>query len=70
MLTGIDHVVLAVPRLADGIAACTRLGFRVRPGGAHVGRASENAVAFHGESYLELLGLREGAPVSRAPPRR
>jgi catechol 2,3-dioxygenase-like lactoylglutathione lyase family enzyme len=60
VLTRIDHVMICVPRLAEGIEAYTRIGFDVRPGGSHTGRATENAIAFNHEDYLELLSLREG----------
>jgi catechol 2,3-dioxygenase-like lactoylglutathione lyase family enzyme len=61
MVTRIDHVMVCVPDLAEGVAAYTRLGFDVRPGGVHPGRGTHNAIAFHGEEYLELLAVREGA---------
>ena len=59
MLTRIDHVAIAVPRIAQGIDAFTRLGFAVHPGGAHPGRGTENAIAFFGEDYLELVSVRD-----------
>jgi catechol 2,3-dioxygenase-like lactoylglutathione lyase family enzyme len=62
VLTRIDHVVIGVPKLDAGIAAYTRLGFDVHPGGRHAGRATHNAVAFLEEDYLELLSLRDDAP--------
>src|SRR4029453_17333991 len=60
VLTRIDHVMICVPDLNEGIAAYTRIGFRVFPGGSHAGRATHNAIAFHGDDYLELLSLRDG----------
>ena len=62
MLTRIDHVMIAVPDLELGMAAYRRIGFDVRPGGVHPGRATENAIAFVDEDYLELLSLRRDAP--------
>jgi catechol 2,3-dioxygenase-like lactoylglutathione lyase family enzyme len=59
MLTRIDHVMICVPDLAAGIDAYTRIGFHVYPGGGHVGRVSENAIAFNQDDYLELLSLRD-----------
>ena len=59
VLTRIDHVMICVPDLARGIDVYTRIGFHISPGGAHVGRATHNAIAFHQEDYLELLSLRE-----------
>lgn len=60
MLTRIDHVVICVPDLKAGIAAYTRIGFNVYPGGSHAGRSTHNAIAFHEDDYLELLSLRDG----------
>ena len=68
MLTRIDHVMICVPDLAKGIEAYTRIGFDVRPGGAHTGRGTENAIAFNAEDYLELLGLRDRAEYLAASP--
>ena len=65
MLTRIDHVMLCVPNLEEGIEAYTRIGFHVYPGGAHTGGATHNAIAFHQEDYLELLTLRDGRPAGR-----
>ena len=61
MLTRIDHVMICVPDLAQGIDAYTRIGFHIYPGGAHTDRATHNAIAFHQEDYLELLSLRDRA---------
>jgi catechol 2,3-dioxygenase-like lactoylglutathione lyase family enzyme len=60
VLTRIDHVMICVPDLQAGIAAYTRIGFNVYPGGAHAGRSTHNAIAFHEDDYLELLSLRDG----------
>ncbi|MDP3769134.1 MAG: VOC family protein, partial [Dehalococcoidia bacterium] len=46
MLTRIDHVMICVPDLGQGIDAYTRMGFRVHPG--------DTAIAFFQEDYLEL----------------
>ena len=59
MLSRIDHVMICVPRLAQGIEAYTRLGFNVYPGGAHTGKGTHNAIAFHGEDYLELMSVSD-----------
>ena len=59
MLTRIDHVMICVPDLAEGIRAYTRMGFDVHPGGVHPGRGTHNAIAFHQDDYLELLGMRD-----------
>jgi catechol 2,3-dioxygenase-like lactoylglutathione lyase family enzyme len=68
MLTRIDHVMICTPDLAKGIDAYARIGFDVRPGGAHTGRGTENAIAFNAEDYLELLGLRDRAEYLAASP--
>ncbi|MGH7359636.1 MAG: VOC family protein, partial [Candidatus Rokuibacteriota bacterium] len=67
MLTRIDHVAIAGSRLKAGIDAFTRLGFAVHPGGAHPGRGTENAIAFFGEDYLELVSVSD-AEAHRASP--
>ena len=59
MLTRIDHLMICVPDLAAAIDAYTRIGFNVYPGGVHTGRGTHNAIAFTGEEYLELMGLRD-----------
>jgi len=59
VLTRIDHVMICVPDLDSGIDAYTRMGFDIHPGGVHPGRGTHNAIAFHQEDYLELLGLRD-----------
>ena len=65
MLTRIDHVMIAVPDLERAIDAYTRIGFDIYPGGAHTGRATHNAIAFHQDDYLELLSLRDpNAPIA------
>lgn len=59
MLTRIDHVMICVPDLRQGVDAYTRLGFSIHPGGIHPGRGTHNAIAFQEEDYLELLGVRD-----------
>jgi hypothetical protein len=59
MLTRIDHVMICVPALQQGIDAYTRLGFNVSPGGMHPGQGTHNAIAFHEKDYLELLSVRD-----------
>jgi hypothetical protein len=59
MLTRIDHVMICVPDLREGIDAYTRIGFNIYPGGVHPGRGTENAIAFHQDDYLELLSVRD-----------
>src|SRR4029450_701815 len=59
MLTRIDHVMICVPDLQQGIDTYTRLGFTVSPGGVHASQGTHNAIAFHEEDYLELLSVRD-----------
>ena len=59
MFTRIDHVMICVPDLQEGIDAYTRLGFNISPGGVHPGQGTHNAIAFHEEDYLELLSVRD-----------
>jgi catechol 2,3-dioxygenase-like lactoylglutathione lyase family enzyme len=59
MLTRIDHVMICVPDLNQGMDAYGRLGFNIYPGGAHTGRATHNAIAFTGDEYIEVLSIRD-----------
>ena len=59
MLSRIDHVMICVPDLRQGIEQYTRIGFNIRPGGAHPGRGTENAIAFNDDDYVELMGVRD-----------
>jgi len=59
MLTRIDHVMIGVPSLEQGIDAYARIGFNIYPGGAHLGKGTHNAIAFHGEDYLELISVSD-----------
>ena len=68
MLTRIDHVMICVPDLAQGVEAYGRIGFDVRPGGVHTGRGTENAIAFNAEDYLELMAVRDRAEYLAASP--
>jgi hypothetical protein len=59
MLTRIDHVMICVTDLQQGIDAYTRIGFNISPGGVHLGYGTHNAIAFHEEDYLELMSVRD-----------
>jgi catechol 2,3-dioxygenase-like lactoylglutathione lyase family enzyme len=64
MLTRIDHAMICVPDLQQGIEAYTRLGFHIHPGGAHTAMGTHNAIAFLQDDYLELLSVRDTGAVS------
>jgi hypothetical protein len=59
ILTRIDHVMICVPDLRQGIDAYTRIGFNIYSGGVHTGKGTHNAIAFNDEDYLELLSVRD-----------
>src|SRR5215813_483831 len=59
MLTRIDHVMICVPDLQQGLDTYTRLGFNVSLGGVHPGQGTHNAIAFNEEDYLELLSVHD-----------
>lgn len=76
MLTGIDHLVIAVP---DPDAAATELerivGLRASGGGRHETLGTFNRLVWLGDTYLELIGVWDeplatvswiGAPTVRA----
>ena len=53
----LDHLVIFVPSLAQGIAHFKALGFEVIEGGQH--DATENAlIVFQDHTYIELLALK------------
>ena len=59
ILTRIDHVMICVADLQQGIDAYTRIGFNVSHGGVHPGKGTHNAIAFHAEDYLELMSVHD-----------
>jgi len=61
MFKCIDHLMICVPSLDQGIAQYRKMGFDIRPGGVHPGKGTHNAIAFVGEDYLELLAIRDVA---------
>ncbi|MGH8648097.1 MAG: VOC family protein, partial [Burkholderiales bacterium] len=61
MFTRIDHMMICMPDLNQGMGQYRRLGFNVHPGGVHTGRGTHNAIALNEEDYLELLAIRDPA---------
>ena len=60
MLTGIDHLVIAVEDLEAARKSYTALGFTVMEGGRHTGIGTYNAlIAFEDGAYLELIAFYE-----------
>ena len=61
MFTRIDHVMICVPNLQQGIAQFTKMGFNIYPGGDHPGKGTHNAIALNNGDYIELLAVRDPA---------
>ena len=62
MLTGIDHLVIAVPDVDAAAARLeTALGLRSTGGGRHPGQGTVNRLVWFGDSYLELIGIEDAA---------
>lgn len=59
MPTGIDHVIILVDELEQGIEQYRNLGFTVTPGGKHPRYTHNALVSFADGSYLELIAFYE-----------
>ena len=66
MFTRLDHVMICVPDLAQGIEQYGKLGFNIYPGGVHTGKGTHNAIAFNQDDYIELLAIRDEAEYQAA----
>ena len=62
MITGVDHIVLAVNSLERAIERYRGLGFTVVEGGKHPYGSYNALIGFADGSYIELLGFYEESP--------
>ena len=62
MITGIDHIVIAVESLAQATETWRGLGFTVVEGGKHPYGSHNALIGFADGSYIELLGFYEESP--------
>ena len=65
MLTGIDHIVVAVPDLAAASRSYGALGFTVVPGGRHPVGTHNALIAFADGAYIELIAFYEPNPAHK-----
>ncbi|WP_280383617.1 VOC family protein [Nocardia wallacei] len=68
-MSGLDHLVLATPRLAETVADVARLtGVEPVTGGQHAGRGTRNYLLGLGSGgYLEIIGPDADQPVPARP---
>lgn len=62
MITGIDHIVIAVHSLEQAISTYRGLGFSVVEGGRHPYGSYNALIGFADGSYIELLSFYEDSP--------
>lgn len=68
MITGIDHLVVAVASVEASAAVLEReLGLAVTGGGRHETMGTYNRLAFLGDTYVELIGVFDAALVRSSP---
>src|SRR3954447_550824 len=67
MLTGIDHIVVAVRSVEAAAETLEReLGIEFTGGGRHDAWGTYNRLAFFGDTYLELIGVFDASVVRSA----
>ena len=66
MFARLDHVMICMPSLDQGMAQYRKMGFDVHAGGVHTGKGTHNAIALNEEDYLELLAVRDPAEYAAA----
>ena len=62
MITGIDHIVIAVPSLERAISTYRGLGFTVVEGGRHPYGSYNALIGFADGSYIEVISFYEDSP--------
>src|SRR5438445_3377796 len=69
MVTGIDHLVIAVPDLDRAAQELEQgIGLAVTGGGRHPGAVTANRIAFLADgSYLELITIEDGKAAAKRP---
>lgn len=62
MITGIDHIVIAVHDLDDAIKTYRNLGFTVVEGGRHPVGSYNALIGFQDGAYVEIIAFYEESP--------
>ncbi len=65
MITGIDHIIIAVADLNVAVRSYRGLGFTVVPGGRHPVGTHNALISFADDSYVELIAFYEQNPEHR-----
>jgi len=67
MLTGIDHIAIAVDDLDAAGSAFETAGFRITPGGSHPTGTHNALIPFADGAYLELIAIEDPVPGADHP---